>query len=42
MAVPQFMRPEFHTPNSIRAWDTVVDELDAQALKKSERTWGDI
>lgn len=42
LSIPEFIRPEFHTPNVIRAWDTVVDELDAQALKKSERTWGDI
>jgi hypothetical protein len=42
VAVPSFARPEWHQDETIRAWDVVVSELEQQALKKSERTWGDL
>lgn len=40
--IPDFIRPEFHTPNTVRSWDVVVDEMDAKALKESEKTWGEV
>lgn len=42
LQIPTFIRPEFHTPNAIRSWDVVVDEMETKALKDAEKTWGDI
>lgn len=41
VAVPAFGRPEWHDKEDIRAWDLVVEELNAQALKKQEKAWKD-
>lgn len=41
VAVPHFSRPEWHQEESIKSWDVVVSELETQAMKKSERTWGE-
>lgn len=41
VAVPSFQRPEWHDKDSIRPWDSLVEELESQAIKKSEMTWGD-
>lgn len=41
VAVPTVIRPEWDERPDIRPWDSLVEELDAQALRKSEREWGD-
>lgn len=42
VAIPVFQRPEWHEPEGFRGWDVVVSELEAQAIKKSERNWRDL
>lgn len=39
VAVPQIQRPEWHDKEDIRSWDSLVEELEYQAIKKSEMTW---
>lgn len=39
VAVPSVARPEWHEKQDIRAWDSVVEEQDKQALFRSEKTW---
>lgn len=41
VAVPTVIRPEWSERPQMRAWDAVVGELEAQAIKRSEKNWGD-
>lgn len=41
VALPAFHRPEWHEKQDLRPWDSVVDELNKQAMKKSEMSWDD-
>jgi len=42
VAVPSVSRPEWRSPKQMRGWDKISAELDAQATRRSEKTWGDI
>jgi hypothetical protein len=42
VASPYIVRPEWDTGRKIREWDSLVGELDTQALKAAERTWRDV
>lgn len=43
VAVPLIPRPEWRESSfDIKSWDVVVTELETQAVKKSERSWGDL
>jgi hypothetical protein len=41
VAVPSVMRPEWRSPRSVRGWDAITSEIDEQALRRAEKTWGD-
>lgn len=41
VAVPSVMRPEWRNPRSIRGWDDIANELEEQALRRAEKTWGE-
>lgn len=41
VAVPSVIRPEWDNRPELRSWDVVVNELEAQAMRKAEKTWGD-
>lgn len=40
VSVPEFIRPEFRGSQPLRSWDTIVEELEVQALNRSEKEWG--
>jgi hypothetical protein len=40
-AVPQFLRPEWREPKKKRPWESITNEVAAQAIAKAERTWSD-
>lgn len=42
VAVPHVTRPEWRSAKSIRGWGDIADELDKQAVLRSERSWGDV
>ena len=42
VAAPYIVRPEWDTGRKIKEWGSLVDELDNQALKAAEKTWGDV
>lgn len=39
LAIPHIVRPEWNEKAPTREWDALVEELDRQALKKSELSW---
>lgn len=39
ISVPDTIRPEWEQGKTIRQWDTLVEEMESQALKAAERTW---
>lgn len=39
VASPYVVRPEWANMKVMREWDTLVEELDNQALKAAEKTW---
>lgn len=39
VAVPFVLRPEWDVQKPIRQWDTLVSEMEKQALKAAEKTW---
>lgn len=39
ISVPFIIRPEWDKEREIRQWDTLVEEMETQALKAAERTW---
>lgn len=42
MTVPHVVRPEWSESRTKKAWDSVVQEVEAQALARAERNWGDV
>lgn len=42
VASPYIVRPEWDGGRVIKEWDSLVEELDTQALKAAERTWRDV
>jgi hypothetical protein len=42
VAAPYIVRPEWDTQRELRQWDTLVTEMDNQALKAAEKSWGDV
>lgn len=43
VAIPLIPRPEWRESDTdIKSWDSVVTELEIQAVKKSERTWREL
>jgi len=41
VSVPFIVRPEWDRGKEIRQWDSLVEEMESQALKAAERTWRD-
>lgn len=41
VASPYVIRPEWSAEKEIRQWDTLVEEMESQALKAAEKTWRD-
>lgn len=41
VAVPNTVRPEWESGKSTIKWDTLITEMEHQALKKAERSWQD-
>ena len=39
---PFVVRPEWSTQKKMRGWDTLVEEIDRQALAKSEKNWREL
>lgn len=39
VGAPYIVRPEWSGLKTIKAWDTLVEEMDSQALKAAEKTW---
>ena len=42
VCLPYTIRPEWTAEKQIRGWDSLVEEIDRQALARSEKKWGDI
>lgn len=42
VANPYIMRPEWNGETAARPWDELVNEIEDQKLKQSEKTWGDL
>lgn len=42
VGVPFVVRPEWSEPANIREWESVVEELDRQAMKASMKTWDEL
>ena len=42
VCLPYTIRPEWSVERQIRGWDSLVDEIDKQALARSEKNWGEI
>jgi hypothetical protein len=41
MTVPHTVRPEWSEGRTMKGWDAIVEEADAQALARAERNWTD-
>jgi len=41
VSIPHTVRPEWVDGRKVKAWDTLVDEIETQTLAKAERTWRD-
>ncbi len=41
MTVPHTIRPEWSEGRTMKGWDAIVEEADAQALARAERNWTD-
>jgi hypothetical protein len=39
---PYVVRPEWDGGRMVKSWESLVDEIDTQALKAANRTWGDV
>lgn len=39
VASPYIVRPEWDTGRKLKEWNSLVDEMDYQALKAAEKTW---
>lgn len=42
MTVPHTVRPEWSESRFRKEWGEIVEETEAQALARAERTWGDV
>jgi hypothetical protein len=42
IASPYIIRPEWNRGRKLKGWDSLVTEMDTQALKAAERDWRDI
>jgi hypothetical protein len=42
VANPFIIRPEWDKERDIKAWDLLVDEMDAQAIKEANKTWREL
>ena len=40
--IPTIIRPEWVDGRQIKAWDTLVEEINSQKLAQNEREWGDV
>ncbi len=41
VAIPSVIRPEWRSARTMRGWDAITTEIDEQALRRAEKTWGD-
>lgn len=41
VSIPSFPRPEWIDGRTVKGWDELTKELDAQILAKAEKTWKD-
>lgn len=41
VSIPHTIRPEWVDGRKVKGWDTLVEEIDRQALAKAERTWNE-
>jgi hypothetical protein len=39
VAIPSFQRPEWYDSPGVRPWDSVVKEVEEQALRRNEMSW---
>jgi hypothetical protein len=39
---PYVVRPEWSTQRQMRGWESLVEEIDRQAIAKSEKNWGEM
>lgn len=39
VASPYIVRPEWGSGRQVKEWDSLVDEMDSQALKAAEKSW---
>lgn len=39
---PFVVRPEWSSKKTMKGWDTLVEEIDKQAMARSERNWGEL
>jgi hypothetical protein len=42
VASPYIGLPEWDTLNRVKGWDSLVDEMDSQALKSAKKTWREV
>jgi hypothetical protein len=42
VSVPYVARPEWNQDKEIKQWDSLIEEIDGQAILKAERNWTDI
>lgn len=42
VSVPYIARPEWNQDKEIKQWDSLIEEIDGQALLKAERSWTEI
>lgn len=42
VASPYIVRPEWSDVKRVKEWGSLVEEMDSQALKAAEKSWGDI
>jgi len=42
VAVPYTIRPEWESSVGVRPWDNIITELEEQALKAANKTWGEM
>ena len=39
---PFVIRPEWHTPRSVKSWEDLTEEINKQKLARVEKTWGEL
>lgn len=38
---PFVVRPEWHSPKSMKSWETLTEEINQQKLARAEKVWGE-